>query len=1299
MTNSIQPQRNQLQPQELNPRNVQDLEPEDLAASFSGTIKRVPLSIGYKLSLVAVAFVMLLLPLIYVALICLVTAGAAWYAVAGLGLFQDAPKGRGGFALVLLYVGPLVIAAITVIFMIKPFFARLPKAGKPLSLDPQLQPQLFDFVKRICQSVGAPVPKRIDLDSEVNASASFRSGWLSLIQSNDLVLTIGMPLVKGLTVRELGGILAHEFGHFSQGLGMRLTYVIRSINMWFARVVYQRDRADEWLTNTAQSVDFRIGIVLYLAMIVVWFTRKILWALMMLGHIVSSLLMRQMEYDADSYEIQLAGTECFTDTFAKLRRLGLAYQQAIAECQQFYVDGKLVDNLPELVSINCNLLPDELIKAMNARSDAEKGHWFDTHPTDQERIAAARRMNSPGIFKLHAPAESLFNSAAQLSKDVTKGFFADVFGKEFKESMLASVEQLTSFKQSAKEAEDARVRMFSEAFNNPRVMHLGLPTDRQQSLDTSLMQIQRARQRMDAGKSQYEQTSKQFEEVDSRWLDCHRASALLACSIKLKPDEWKNFPVQSQAEIDALTQTSQMELATLHDQLLSFEQAFAQRVDGALQWLFGVRRMDPEHECVPLIGQAQSVLQCLSACDQVHRQMQDMRNDFISVFSIVASAGGNLNDKHRKRMQFHMDRLKAIVPQVSQNFSDVNYPFEHAEGTLTMSRYLAPQADKIQELSDVLEVCNGMLQNIQVVYFRSIGTLSSVIEKVESSASELVPIGEELVESEPEVPEVTAFVEAPSENRKSVEPPVLASASEIPETPRIEIGSISPAVKPTVKENVPRNNSKWSKLTLAASLLLVVCGGVGWGAYSLTRTKRVSPQIAAIDRNIASNAQRQASVLPHREFEVNVPAEFSSIRTTLRKSLYRFEKFPLEYKFKLSSSKQGDKPFIEGTLTLLGFNENQDTTPAQEEGVGVVVDSGGLIVTNARFAEIGVDVEASQTDWEVPAKVLAVDSTNGLALLSVPRGFRGSPTLSNQSLTPSLGAKVISINDSGSARSDELSVVEAPVDSRVGESLSSKSLSRGFYLGAKLPLKTIGSAVMVNDELIGVTTREWLDGSSASAHTTSLVPVSAIETMLERCQLTRQTELDAANLTREVSTDAYVVRVRSRPPAGSNYRLKFRSQYEMNLGRLREQRNMTSELSVLSNGEIKFIASQEGALPFNLGSFPAIFFEHLDSACESNWRFVQEDRIELTSPAKVAKHQAIETITYQLAESTETTKTYRRDYNLVTIGGNEPALHLFGTGKFVFDIASGAPESLDVDLTYKIPGKNPVDLKLSYERQ
>ena len=99
----------------------------------------------------------------------------------------------------------------------------------------------------------------------MNASAGFMRQGVAGVLSNDLVLTIGLPLVAGLTVRQLGGVLAHEFGHFAQGGGMRLTAIVRGVNAWFARVVFERDEWDLRLEQWSKNLDGRVAILLWLA--------------------------------------------------------------------------------------------------------------------------------------------------------------------------------------------------------------------------------------------------------------------------------------------------------------------------------------------------------------------------------------------------------------------------------------------------------------------------------------------------------------------------------------------------------------------------------------------------------------------------------------------------------------------------------------------------------------------------------------------------------------------------------------------------------------------------------------------------------------------------------------------------------------------------------------------------------------------------------------------------------------------------------------------------------------------------
>lgn len=189
-------------------------------AAFDGAIVPNRTGVLYRAGLTLVAFAMVLLPIVYLALIGLAAWGVYYHLTHNTWMLQN-----GSLFRTIAYAAPAVAGFILVFFMIKPFFAARESAPESVTLDPEKEALLFAFVQKICDLVGAPMPSRLDVDCEVNASASLRRMW-----SRDLVLTIGLPLAAGLDMRQFAGVLAHEFGHFAQGAGMRLTYMIRSIN-------------------------------------------------------------------------------------------------------------------------------------------------------------------------------------------------------------------------------------------------------------------------------------------------------------------------------------------------------------------------------------------------------------------------------------------------------------------------------------------------------------------------------------------------------------------------------------------------------------------------------------------------------------------------------------------------------------------------------------------------------------------------------------------------------------------------------------------------------------------------------------------------------------------------------------------------------------------------------------------------------------------------------------------------------------------------------------------------------------
>src|SRR5579883_1417152 len=402
-----------------------------ILGAFQGDVPRVRRTAGYHLGILCVTGAMLLLPVLYVGLIALVILFLVLHAAANGTFLQHV---GAVYLVIFIYFGPLIAGTILVFFMLKPLLARPPRARRGRALAFGREPVLFAFVTRIARAVGAPEPRRIEIDCEVNASASFGRGLAALV-GRDLTLTLGLPLLAGLTVQQLAGVLAHELGHFSQGAGMRLWYVIRSINGWFERAVHERDSWDETLAEWCRDSG-RLALIFFLAQISVGLTRGVLWLFLLLSHTLSCYLSRQMEYDADRFQVRLAGPEAFEATFRRMVVLGLAAQEAFALVLQSWVSDRYPEDLSAVVVALADRMPAKLCRRLHKALAQEKTGLFDTHPCFADRVANVRREHCAGVFHLDRPAADLFQDLPRLARNTSLDLYRGLFGKKLKRDKL-----------------------------------------------------------------------------------------------------------------------------------------------------------------------------------------------------------------------------------------------------------------------------------------------------------------------------------------------------------------------------------------------------------------------------------------------------------------------------------------------------------------------------------------------------------------------------------------------------------------------------------------------------------------------------------------------------------------------------------------------------------------------------------------------------------------------------------------------------------------------------------------------
>ncbi len=721
------------------PENFETLRRKVFASFSQPAIERVPVAASYRFGIVLVSIFMIMLPLIYMALIGLVGYGVWYHAVnhttimssaAGVGTGRNA--GRAVVFAFLIYITPIISGVALVLFMFKPLFSKPSTDSGRRTLKPEDEPLLFEFVERICKAVNAPRPKRIDIDCNINASASFGRGILSMF-GNDLVLTLGMPLVAGLTMRQFGGVLAHEFGHFAQGAGMRLTYLIRSISFWFTRVVYERDAWDDKLAEWSQSVDLRIGWVLYAVRLGVWLTRKVLWVLMVSGHFVGGILLRQMEFDADRHEARLAGSRTFATTARQLSVLGVGYRGAMADLGNFYREGRLGDNLPKLILLNVDQLPEKVHAKIDEMILESKTELFDTHPSDRERMASAAKENTDGIFQLRLPAAHLFKRFDFLSRAVTWDYYKEIFGDSLKKSDLHPVDKLMEIQKVQQDAWKALQRFFQghvswyRPFQSPTVA-FKTPKNPAETLAT----MKQGRSTMLAEADRYAEVWKKFDEVDTQMIEIGLADVLLQASIRIRKKDF-SIPLTSRTEVYEARESAEVRLGKLEPRLMPFEDAAADRLYSALQLArtSGVKAKLTEQGVAN--GELDQLLDIFSHINERLGQLLVIRDAQIAMGKLLSLlSDNNENQQLINQITSRMAELHDHIVHLRESFETIAYPFDHARADISVADYLLKELPDRENPVALYEAADSIGNALPPMQARVTGRLCQIAEMVET---------------------------------------------------------------------------------------------------------------------------------------------------------------------------------------------------------------------------------------------------------------------------------------------------------------------------------------------------------------------------------------------------------------------------------------------------------------------------------------------------------------------------------------------------------------------------------------
>ncbi len=340
---------------------------------------------------------------------------------------------------ILMKLGAIIGAAMLFAFTLKFIFKlKNHRPSNRIKLDKQDHHELWGFVNQICKETGAPQPKSIYVDPDVNAYVCYTNMWLSLFLPVQKELTIGMGLLDCLNLSEFKAVISHEFGHFAQR-SMKIGSYIISANTIIHDMIFARDKWDDLLDKWRAS-DLRFSAAAWAITPIIWIIRQILKLFYQFLNIMNSSLSREMEFNADKVAVSTSGSDAIVSALWKLDGGSTNWNSTInyaylASQKKEYVknlyahNGMAVGRGAEQQQESLSGLPDDLRggKLYFSNSEVSKVSMYASHPPNDKReknaktpyIACAEDSRSPWI---------LFGKKETLQEDMTALIYNEYLG-------------------------------------------------------------------------------------------------------------------------------------------------------------------------------------------------------------------------------------------------------------------------------------------------------------------------------------------------------------------------------------------------------------------------------------------------------------------------------------------------------------------------------------------------------------------------------------------------------------------------------------------------------------------------------------------------------------------------------------------------------------------------------------------------------------------------------------------------------------------------------------------------------
>lgn len=276
-------------------------------------------------------------------------------------------------------------------------YSILPRMDRFVAPGPQLDAtrhaRLFELIARISRETHQAMPEEVYAIPDANAWVTQRGGMMGF--GSRRVMGLGLPLMQSLTVGQLHGVLAHEFGHYHGGDTMLGPWVYKT------RGALVRTLHHVGQTSSILSIPFNLFSKVYLR--------------------ITQAVARRQELNADTLAAGIVGKEVFASGLKQVHATGLAYNAYLSQCLLPVLSNGLQP--PVLAGFQHFLSAEGTRQALEEFLESEarssRTNPYDTHPSLADRLTHLRDLDVPASVAPNLasePAIALVTDAVSLEQ-------------------------------------------------------------------------------------------------------------------------------------------------------------------------------------------------------------------------------------------------------------------------------------------------------------------------------------------------------------------------------------------------------------------------------------------------------------------------------------------------------------------------------------------------------------------------------------------------------------------------------------------------------------------------------------------------------------------------------------------------------------------------------------------------------------------------------------------------------------------------------------------------------------------